>query len=39
MHRQPADDDHALIRFDQQAAARIHHTGFDAAGKGSAKAC
>jgi hypothetical protein len=27
MHRQSADDDHALIRFDPQAAARIDHYG------------
>jgi hypothetical protein len=27
MHRQSADDDHALIRFDPQAAARIDHHG------------
>jgi hypothetical protein len=32
MHRQSADDDHALIRFQIT-------TVFDAAGKGSAKAC
>jgi hypothetical protein len=27
MRRQSADDDHALIRFDRQAAARIDHHG------------
>jgi hypothetical protein len=27
MHRQSGDDDHALIRFNPQAAARIDHHG------------
>jgi hypothetical protein len=39
MHRQPANDDHALIRLDPQAHRALMTTVFDAAGNGSGKAC